>query len=107
MFGKAIRDGVVVEVTNLYDHFFVPTRECKADEKAVNLPYFDGDYWPAAAESVIERLQQEDKEKIRTPRTIPNIRASILAMETNVASSTSMDRRLMHKASRAMVTLVS
>lgn len=62
MFGKAIRDGVVVEVTNLYDHFFVPTRECKADEKAVNLPYFDGDYWPAAAESVIERLQQEDRE---------------------------------------------
>ncbi|KAG9128859.1 hypothetical protein Leryth_009637 [Lithospermum erythrorhizon] len=61
MLRKAVRENIVTELTNLYDHFFVTTGECRAKVTASRLPYFDGDYWPGAAEDIVYQLQQEEE----------------------------------------------
>ncbi|CAN4113860.1 unnamed protein product [Withania somnifera] len=60
MLRKAVKDEIVVDLTNLFDHFFNSMGECKAKVTAARLPYFDGDYWPGAAEDMIHQLQQEE-----------------------------------------------
>ncbi|KAK2996552.1 hypothetical protein RJ639_026644, partial [Escallonia herrerae] len=59
MLKKALRDKVVVDHTNLYDHFFLPTEEGNTKITAARLPYFDGDYWSGAAEDISKKFEQE------------------------------------------------
>ncbi|KAF6162698.1 hypothetical protein GIB67_022357 [Kingdonia uniflora] len=101
MLRKAAKENIVVELTNLYDHFFVSTGECKAKVTAARLPYFDGDYWPGAAEDMINQLQQEDdgrrqQKKGKTKRTITK-RALKAAGQTDLSANASKDILLMQK----------
>ncbi|KAJ7216854.1 hypothetical protein O6H91_Y471400 [Diphasiastrum complanatum] len=101
MLRKATTDGIVVEVTNLYDHFFVSAGECKAKVTAARLPYFDGDYWPGAAEDMIVQLQQEAEDGRRlqkkgSKKAAPK-RACKLITQAEVSSNASKDLQLMHK----------
>uniref|UniRef100_A0ACD5TCG5 Uncharacterized protein n=1 Tax=Avena sativa TaxID=4498 RepID=A0ACD5TCG5_AVESA len=101
MLRKATKEEIVVEVTNLYDHFFITTGECKAKVTSSRLPYFDGDYWPGAAEDMMNQLCQKDddrklrkkskKNKVITKRDIK------AAGHTDVSGSASKDALLMEK----------
>ncbi|XP_039005951.1 histone acetyltransferase HAC1-like [Hibiscus syriacus] len=100
MLRKASKENVVVELTNLYDHFFVTMGERKAKVTAARLPYFDGDYWPGAAEDLINQLCQEDGRKINKKGTIKKTttkRALKASSQSDLSSNASKDLLLMHK----------
>ncbi|KAK3000281.1 hypothetical protein RJ639_022669 [Escallonia herrerae] len=101
MLRKAAKENVVVDLTNLYDHFFVSSGECKAKVTAARLPYFDGDYWPGAAEDIIYQLRQEEDgrkqhKKGTTKKTLTK-RALKASGQTDLSGNASKDLLLMHK----------
>ncbi|XP_022923300.1 histone acetyltransferase HAC1-like isoform X2 [Cucurbita moschata] len=101
MLRKAAKENIVVDLTNLYDHFFVSTGECKAKVTAARLPYFDGDYWPGAAEDLIYQLRQEEdgrkqNKKGMTKKTITK-RALKASGQSDLSGNASKDLLLMHK----------
>lgn len=101
MLRKASKEEIVVELTNLYDHFFITMGECKAKVTASRLPYFDGDYWPGAAEDMINQLRQEEddrklQKKSKTKKIITK-RALKAAGHTDLSGNASKDAMLMQK----------
>ncbi|MFQ6659376.1 hypothetical protein Gotur_028296 [Gossypium turneri] len=101
MLRKAAKEKIVVDLTNLYDHFFVYAGECKAKVTAARLPYFDGDYWPGAAEDLINQLRQEEdgrklNRKGTTKKTITK-RALKASGQSDLSANASKDLLLMHK----------
>ncbi|XP_078153512.1 putative histone acetyltransferase HAC-like 1 isoform X2 [Carex rostrata] len=67
---KGVKENIVVETTNLYDHFFTNEGESRAKVTATRLPYFDGDYWPGAAEDIFTQLRQEKTDlKLQNKKT--------------------------------------
>ncbi|XP_020581163.1 LOW QUALITY PROTEIN: histone acetyltransferase HAC1-like [Phalaenopsis equestris] len=101
MLRKASKENIAVGLTNLFDHFFVTIGECKSKVTAARLPYFDGDYWPGAAEDIITQLQQEEdgrkqQKKGKTKITITK-RALKAAGHTDLGCNASKDALLMQK----------
>ncbi|XP_010476788.1 PREDICTED: histone acetyltransferase HAC12-like isoform X1 [Camelina sativa] len=101
MLRKAAKEGIVAETTNLYDHFFLQTGECRAKVTAARLPYFDGDYWPGAAEDIIYQMSQDDdgrkgnkKGILKKPITKRALKAS---GQSDFSGNASKDLLLMHK----------
>ncbi|XP_071711216.1 histone acetyltransferase HAC1-like [Rutidosis leptorrhynchoides] len=103
MLKKASNENIVVELTNLYDHFFVSSGECKAKVTAARLPYFDGDYWPGAAEDMIYQLQLEEdgrKQNKKGPLKKPVTKRALKAFgqsQTDLSGNVSKDLLLMRK----------
>ncbi|KAJ8751197.1 hypothetical protein K2173_016378 [Erythroxylum novogranatense] len=109
MLRKATKESIVVELTNLYDHFFVSTGECKAKVTAARLPYFDGDYWPGAAEDLIYQLNQEEdgrkqNKKGTTKKTITK-RALKASGQADLSGNASKDLLLMHKLGETICSM--
>jgi hypothetical protein len=101
MLRKAAKENIVADLTNLYDHFFVTTGESKAKVTAARLPYFDGDYWPGAAEDLIYQMRQEEdgrkqNKKGTTKKTITK-RALKATGQSDLSGNASKDLLLMHK----------
>ncbi|KAH0852776.1 hypothetical protein HID58_093682 [Brassica napus] len=101
MLKKASKEGIVAETINLYDHFFMQTGECRAKVTAARLPYFDGDYWPGAAEDLIYQMSQEEdgrkgNKKGMLKKTITK-RALKASGQTDLSGNASKDLLLMHK----------
>lgn len=109
MLRKAAKENIVVDLTNLYDHFFVSNGECKAKVTAARLPYFDGDYWPGAAEDLIYQMRQEEDGKKQnkkgpTKKTITK-RALKASGQSDLSGNASKDLLLMHKVSFLPISL--
>ncbi|MQM16801.1 hypothetical protein Taro_049762, partial [Colocasia esculenta] len=108
MLRKATKEDIVVDLTNLYDHFFVRMGECKGEVTATRLPYFDGDYWPGAAEDMINQLQQEEdgrkqQKKGKTKKIIT--KRSLKATCQADLSNASKDTLLMQKLGDTIVPM--
>ncbi|KAK4269630.1 hypothetical protein QN277_022761 [Acacia crassicarpa] len=101
MLRKATKHDIVVDLTNLYDHFFVSTGECRAKVTAARLPYFDGDYWPGAAEELIYQLHQEEDGRKQNKKGIMKKTITKRALkatgQTDLSGNASKDILLMHK----------
>ncbi|KAH0754061.1 hypothetical protein KY290_024331 [Solanum tuberosum] len=72
MLRKASEEDIVVNYTNLYDHFFAPS----IGNTAAHLPYFDGDYWSGAAEEIIRNIETENRgDKVKKLMTKSTLKA--------------------------------
>lgn len=65
MLDKAASENIITEKLYLYEHFFVNTKESKANITANRLPYFDGDYISIKAEEILMELEREEAEEIQ------------------------------------------
>ncbi|CAH0480207.1 unnamed protein product [Peronospora belbahrii] len=59
---KAEEEGVVWQITNMYDDYW------RNDNTPCALPYFEGDYWVGLVEDLIEKLDAEKPKKIVNKR---------------------------------------
>jgi E1A/CREB-binding protein len=79
---------------------------------AARLPYFDGDYWPGAAEDMIMQLQQQEEDgrnnalkKGKTKKAASSKRASKAVAQAEMASNASKDTQLMHKLGESILPM--
>lgn len=53
---------MVSRVSNLYDTYFDGGKDHRLEKcSAMDLPYFEGDYWPGVAESMLMTITEEQK----------------------------------------------
>ncbi|XP_058778891.1 histone acetyltransferase HAC12-like [Vicia villosa] len=61
MLKKATEEKIVVGLTNIYDHFFVPTEKEGSKVTISRLPYFDGDFWCGSAMEKVWPIEKESR----------------------------------------------
>ncbi|KAG8384530.1 hypothetical protein BUALT_Bualt04G0127500 [Buddleja alternifolia] len=97
MLKKAVEENVVVECTNLYDYFFVPSEVCNSKVTAARLPCFDGDYWSGAIEDTLQTI--ENKNGGESERKVKNMTNRTLRLmgHTNLSVDATKDVLVMQK----------
>ncbi|KAF6170471.1 hypothetical protein GIB67_036245, partial [Kingdonia uniflora] len=96
MVKKATSESIVVAVSNLYDQYFLARGESKV--MATRLPYFDGDYWPSSAETIISDLKKEEAgEDLKIKGKKTNSRTLKAMGYTDASANSSKDIQLMVK----------
>ena len=60
---ETVKDGIVAELTNLFDEHMNLSQEGEDIVEATRLPYMDGDYWPGVAEDIIADMDREEKKE--------------------------------------------
>jgi E1A/CREB-binding protein len=98
MIKKATEENIIVGLTNVYDHFFVPTEKGNSKVTTSRLPYFDGDYWCGyvmEAARTIEKESGGDYEKM-LKKQVPN-RALKTMGHANPSKDTAKDILVMQK----------
>lgn len=109
MIAKAKKDNIVTSNKNLYDFYFTSNEECKAKVTAARLPYFDGDYWPGAAEDILQQLQEEE-EGVHSARRgkmkkLALKRTTKTSAHADVTGSVPKDLQLMQKLGQSIAAM--
>ncbi|XP_019057053.1 PREDICTED: histone acetyltransferase HAC2 [Tarenaya hassleriana] len=65
MLKKSAKEGVILNVTNLYERYFVLTEQSACKITASRLPYFDGAYWSSTAEKFIQQIEKGGKDELK------------------------------------------
>mmetsp|Transcript_24255 Transcript_24255/g.82875 ORF Transcript_24255/g.82875 Transcript_24255/m.82875 type:complete len:1312 (+) Transcript_24255:116-4051(+) len=99
------KEGTVAHIDNLYDEYGLGSVESM--RSAVEVPYFDGDYWPGAAEEMISGIKAEEEErqanlkrsksKATTARKAGKNPTSKRLQALNGGTQTELDQQLMTK----------
>ncbi|AES94670.2 histone acetyltransferase of the CBP family protein [Medicago truncatula] len=96
MLKKATEENIVVGLTNIYDHFFLPTEKGNSKVTAFCLPHFEGDCWCGNAMEVAKTFEKEsvgDYEKLLkqvSNRTLKDMGHAKPSKETLVMQSMSI-----------------
>ncbi|GFY86816.1 histone acetyltransferase of the CBP family 5 [Actinidia rufa] len=72
---KAATENIVVDCTNVYDHFFVRNEERKVKITAARLPYFDGDYLSGAAVNIFKTIEIGSQSKAKQVVSMRTLKA--------------------------------
>ncbi|KAI8534353.1 hypothetical protein RHMOL_Rhmol10G0083400 [Rhododendron molle] len=100
MLGKATKENIVVVCTTLYDHLFAPTGECNVKITAARMPYFDGDYWSAAAVNMSKNLEQESRVGLQNKvKKVPSKRTFKAMGHSKISGDATKDILLMQEVS--------
>ncbi|KAL3629538.1 hypothetical protein CASFOL_026760 [Castilleja foliolosa] len=107
LLSKAKEDNVVVEYTNFYDYFFLPSGECNSKITAARLPYFDGDYWSCAIENMIRDIDQEESGSIsdKNSKIKTTKRALRATGRTDLSPDNTKDILIMQKLGQKILPL--
>ncbi|XP_047317192.1 histone acetyltransferase HAC1-like isoform X3 [Impatiens glandulifera] len=104
MLRKATEENIVVQCTNLYDHFFVLKREQNVKITVARLPCFDGDYWSGYA---VEMMKNFDKgnggSSSNTIKKAPTKRIFKSMGHTNPSDDSTKDILIMQKLGQTIL----
>lgn len=75
MLRKATKGDIVLDRSNLYDNFFIPSEDCNIKITASRLPYFDGGFWSMMVEELARKMEnggesEMNVRKLLTKRTL-------------------------------------
>lgn len=88
----------MVDCTNLYDYLFIPPGECNVKITAARMPYFDGDYWSAAAVDMSKNLEQESQAGSQNKvKKVPSKRTFEAMGHSKISGDATKDILLMQK----------
>ncbi|XP_057426314.1 histone acetyltransferase HAC1-like [Lotus japonicus] len=103
MLRKAAEENIVLGLSNIYDHFFVPTGKWDSKVTASRLPYFDGDYWSSRAMGLAGDIDKDSGYEKTLKKLVKNKRALKALGHVNPSIDTAKDILVMQRLGKEIL----